>query len=352
MNKAKKFMIQSLLLIIVFLGGLGCITVYIDPYFHFHGPVKGISYRLGNQRYLNDGLARHYEYDAVVIGTSMTENFRTSEVEGLFGLKAIKTPFSGAGYKELSDNLKRYYTYNDNIELVIWGMDMAALIDPWDESKYSEDEYPNYLYDDLWINDIYYLLNKEVLLKGVLPDLLFTVLGRESTTMDDYSWLEEETGKEAVLGDEVLVPPVKEEKGIEGEYAKIPCESIEKNYISVIEQHPETEFYIFIPPYSIAEWADYWSEGSISKFLEVEKTAIEMLAGYENVHIFCFYDEYEIIGNLDNYRDKKHYGPEINTWILECMKNGEHEIAKDNAQEYIDGLYQYFMSYDYNKLYE
>lgn len=338
-------------IIVFILISIMSLVIYIDPYFHFHGPIEKISYRLGNQRYINDGLARHYEYEAVIIGTSMVENFRTSEVEELFGLRAIKTPFSGAGYKELSDNLKRYYTYNDDIKLVIWGMDMAALIDPWDESKYHEDEYPSYLYDSSWVNDIYYLLNKEVLLKGVLPDLLYTMLGRESTTMDDYSWVEEKVGKMAVMGNAFLVRPEKEE-GLLGKYANLPRKSIERNYLSVIKEHPETEFYIFIPPYSIAEWADYWSEGTVSKFLEAERTAIEMLIEYDNVHVFCFYDEYEIIENLDNYRDKKHYSPEVNTQILQSMKNRNNEITEDMLQEYIDGLYHYFITYDYSRLYQ
>lgn len=349
MKKKFGLTIGSILFLLIIIMSL---VAYIDPYFHFHGPMKGISYRLGNQRYLNDGLARNYDYDAVIIGTSMTENFRTSEVEALFGMKAIKTPYAGAGYKELSDSLKRYYTYNEDIKMVIWGMDMSLLVKPWDYSKYSEDEYPDYLYDNSWLNDINYLLNKEVVLKGLLPDLLFTVLGRESTTMDDYSWLEETVGKEAVLGDDVLKMPTMEESGIVGEFAGLPRESIEKNYLSVIKEHPETQFYIFIPPYSIAEWADYWSEGSISKYLETEKTAVEMLIGYDNVHVFCFYDEYEMIENLDNYRDKKHYIPEINTMILESMKSGEHEITQDNIHTYFDTLYHFYSTYDYAKLYE
>lgn len=326
-------------------------VVYVDPYFHFHGPIEGFSYRLGNQRYLNDGLARSFDYNAVIIGTSMTENFKTSEVDDLFGVKSIKTPYAGAGYKELSDSLRRYYSYKGEIEMVIWGMDMDALIKPWDDSKYKEDEYPYYLYDDSLVNDINYVLNKEVILKGVLPGLLYTIQKRDTTSMDDYSRVDDPVGKDVVLGNSILQIPQVTEKGIVGDYAEIPRESIEKNYLSIITEHPETEFYIFVPPYSIAEWADYWSEGSISKYLETEKTAIEMLAGYDNVHMFCFFDNFEEIENLDNYRDKKHYAAHINTMMLEKMKAGKNEITLDNVDEYIEALFQYYSAYDYLSLY-
>jgi len=340
--------------IIVILITVMLLVIYVDPYFHFHGPMEGISYRLGNQRYLNDGLARNFDYEAVIIGTSMTENFKPSEVEELFGKKAIKTPFSGAGYKELADNLKRYYTYNNNIKMIIWGMDMASLCEPWDDSKYKDEEYPNYLYDNLWVNDINYLLNKEVILKGVVSDLLYTILGRESTTLDDYSTFDEESGKEAVLGNDFadIGVPAKKEKGIVGEYAHLPQETIKKNFIPVIEEHPETEFYIFVPPYSIAAWANFWSWGTVSKNLEVEKSAIEMLLDYDNVHAFCFFGEHEIVDNLDNYVDRTHYSADINSLILQKMKNGENEITKDNIDEYFDALFQYYSTYDYSKIYE
>lgn len=38
---------------------------------------------------------RNFEYDAIIIGTSMTENFKTSEADALFAASFIKVPFSG-----------------------------------------------------------------------------------------------------------------------------------------------------------------------------------------------------------------------------------------------------------------
>ena len=73
--KEKKWFIGTLIGIVSILLLLVAMVCVIDPYFHYHASIEGVSYRLGNQRYINDGIARHYDYDAIIIGTSMTENF-------------------------------------------------------------------------------------------------------------------------------------------------------------------------------------------------------------------------------------------------------------------------------------
>lgn len=58
--------------------------------FHYHAPLKFLSYPLVNERYQNNGIVRHFDYDSVITGTSMTENFKTSEAQKLFGSDFIK----------------------------------------------------------------------------------------------------------------------------------------------------------------------------------------------------------------------------------------------------------------------
>jgi len=82
-------------------------TAFIDPFFHFHAPREALSYPLNNQRYQNDGIVRHFDYDALITGTSMTENFRTTEFDALFDSKAIKVCYSGGTFPELVSNLEQ-----------------------------------------------------------------------------------------------------------------------------------------------------------------------------------------------------------------------------------------------------
>lgn len=77
------------------------ICVYIDPFCHYHAPLSGYDYSIVAETvgsmYLNDGIIRHFDFDGVITGTSMTENFKPSEADELFGGKFIKVPLAGSG---------------------------------------------------------------------------------------------------------------------------------------------------------------------------------------------------------------------------------------------------------------
>ena len=85
------------------------ITIYIDPLFHYHKPLEKFNYPIVDERYQNDGIVRNFEYNSIITGTSMVENFMTSEADEIFGSRFIKIPFSGGRYKEINDCLKRGY---------------------------------------------------------------------------------------------------------------------------------------------------------------------------------------------------------------------------------------------------
>ena len=82
------------------------LTAYVDPYMHFHKPLTDrFFYSVNNQRSQNDGIIKNFDYDTIITGSSMTENFRTSEADRFFECNSIKVPFAGATFKELNDNL-------------------------------------------------------------------------------------------------------------------------------------------------------------------------------------------------------------------------------------------------------
>ena len=54
------------------------LVIYVDPFFHYHAPLKGFPYLVDNQLSQNPGMASHMEYDSVILGSSMTVNFQTT----------------------------------------------------------------------------------------------------------------------------------------------------------------------------------------------------------------------------------------------------------------------------------
>ena len=37
---------------------------------------------------------------------------------------------------------------------------------------------------------------------------------------------------------------------------------------------------------------------------------------YDNAHVFCFYDDHELVTNLDNFSDLQHYSGQVSDMIL------------------------------------
>ena len=115
------------------LAALGGLVAVVDPFFHYHGPVKGLAYTLDSERYQNDGISRHFTYDAVLTGTSMTENFKVSLFNQLFGVDAIKIPYGGGYYKEVDEAVWRAISYHPQIKMVFRSLDKSFLMYDKDE---------------------------------------------------------------------------------------------------------------------------------------------------------------------------------------------------------------------------
>ena len=317
MKSNRKWSITFLSVVFFLIVGLGAVTVVIDPYFHYHAPLDSLEYLIDDERYQNDGIMKHFKYDAILTGTSMTENFKTSEFDRLFHVNSIKVPFSGASYKEVNENLERAVEANPDIQLIIRGIDYNALEDSKDSIRYPTEFYPVYLYDNKLYNDVKYILNKSILFNSTLYVLEYTNAGNKTTNLD---------------------------------YQKLQ-EHLQQNIIQLVKQNPQIDFYLFFTPYSIYYWDSLNQSGMLKRQLKLEKEAIEALLPYDNLYLFSFFDEFNMICDLNNYRDIVHYGEHINSQILSWMRNKEHLLTEKNYQEYCDKVYKFYTTYDYDALF-
>ena len=127
----KKIVVIFLTEVLLVLGIAGLLVYYVDPFFHYRKPNPHLFYPLngGLERYINDGILRQFEYDSIITGTSMTENFKVSTCNDLYASNTIKVPFSGATYKEINDNLAKAYKTENEIKFVIRSLDLTHLVE-------------------------------------------------------------------------------------------------------------------------------------------------------------------------------------------------------------------------------
>lgn len=352
MNKKineKKWVLGVVLLAAAALLVVGASNFMVDPCLHYRKSA-GLSYVLFDQRYQNDGITRHYAYDTMITGTSMCENFKTSEADAIFGANSIKVCFSGASYKEINACVERAIKYNENLKTVIRALDIGMIGNNRDYMKY--DSYPEYLYNDTLSDDINYLLNGEIFFTSTCNTLYHTLRGDAPTDFDSYSaW-----GDGLIYGKQVVLPDVTgeifdaPEKEIDAVVLEQARENIEQNVTAVAREYPQIEFYYFLTPYSIAYWANEKSSGMIAQDIELQRILISECLKYDNIHLFSWCDELSLIADLDNYKDAGHYGPWVNTRILEDMKAGQHKLTIENQEEYLKRLETNVSSYDYETM--
>lgn len=350
MNKQKKWFLSTMAGSIIVLVFILILMVIFDPYFHYHGKIPGLSYRLYYERYINPGIVKNFEYDAIITGSSMNQNFKTSQLDELWGTNSVKVAFSGAGFREIKENLDRAFESGNEIKYVLWGVDYNGLFREGHYKKY--DEYPEYLYDKNPFNDVSYVWNKELIFQGLFTNLLMTLQGEEGTSFDEFGSWDAGRGLESILmtyqrSEEIL--PMQTE--ITQLNEAITRWNISSNIIDLANAHPETEFILFYTPYSALYWESIYRDGTLENQLMYEKMATEMMLECENIHLFTFVQETDITNNLENYRDKEHYVTEINELILQWITEGKGLITKENYEEIIEWEREYYMNFDYDSLY-
>lgn len=354
--KARNWTTGWLVLVVTTLLVIGVGVINVDPYFHYHKPyITNYYYVLDNQRSQNDGIVKHFDYNAIITGTSMTENFKTSEMDALFGVNSIKVPFSGGSYKEINDNLIVALENNPDLKTIVRCLDYGRFFDDKDMMREDLGTYPSYLYDNNLFNDVKYLFNKDVIFDRVYK--MYLEKGENGfksgiTTFDNYSrWQSYYTfGINNVLPEGVLSVDSSNEFHLTKEEKEIINKNITQNVTALADQYPDVKFYYFFSPYSIAWWNSLNNNGTIHRQIEAERYVIELILQHPNIYLYSFNNLTDITTDLNNYKDPTHYGEWVNSLMLQWMRNGEYLLTKDNYQEYINEELKFYISFDYSSL--
>ncbi len=350
MKDSMKWLTRFIIALSLTLFVVAGVIVFVDPYLHYHRPLSFISYRYSDERYINDGIARHYDYDTIIIGTSMCENFKPSEWENLTGEKTIKLPFSGGDFMEMHNQLTRAIKYNPSIKTIIWGIDYDALVRPYDYHSY--DAYPEYLYDNNPFNDVQYVLNMAVVYKGVLADLERTISGIPTENLDDYSAWERKGGLGYIMLNYDRLDIPKEMKAcLSGEEKEMVLENVTRNISDLADENPNITFLLFYPPYGLIHWDRSNREGQTLRHFEAEQIATEELLKHDNIRLYNFFDNYELTCNLENYKDPEHYLASVNSWILEQLTNDTWLVTEDNYAERMNKTHDFYYNYDFSSIF-
>ena len=301
-------------------------TVYVvDPFEHYRE--SAILPLYDQESYNNPGIVRNYAYDAVILGTSMVEMSNPSVIDDCFGVQSVKLPMRGSHTAQMGWQLTHVLEKKPDLKLAILAVDAYSLMGPPNDRE----EIFDYMWNDNPLDDVNYLFNRDVLFVRV-PRTLKNIGKPLDTKRDDmFKWVDVVFSEEEVLKT-ISFSPQGEMQPADSRIER-STENIQKHLIPSIEAHPETNFKIYMPPYSAGYWYQMTRGGLSEQQFRSRKLVCELLLDYPNVEIYDFSSRVEWISDLDNYFDYSHHSSEISDALMRAMAAGENRVLSVSDME-------------------
>lgn len=348
----KKKALKGLVVCLVVMMLLPALVTYLfDPFYQYHQPFFNLKASLYDRDNQVAGTIRSFDYDSVLLGSSVAENFDSAFLDEQLGCKTLKVIRASSSVADLLYYMEMAHK-NQEIKNVFWCLDIFALTSPT-EITLKDKSIPRYLHTDTILDDVTYLFNKDIIFKEIPRSVSYS-LQNVNTGGNAYNWAadknfspEQAMRAYSKQGDVLPMTEVSEERKA----------LIAANLAMVLEEvtsHPQTQYTFLFPPYSMLWWDCGHKNGISEEYFYVLEEVFPALLECNNTAIYYFQDEKDIVCNLDYYMDMIHYSPQINQYMLDCIMSGENMITDDNADDFIknmrdtyefiihEGIYKYY----------
>lgn len=344
---AKRFARLSISLTLVLLILVAAVQIAIDPLFQYHQPWFGLKPVVTDERYQNAGVAKTFDYENVILGNSLSENFYVSDVEKVFGGKTVKLTAAGShtsDWKYSLDILK-----NKSPKNILFNLDPYIMNNDSNNLKH---ELPTYLYDYNYLNDVNYLFNFAIVNQYTYQ----TIKKNRSNKIPDYNkifcWDETiKTGKEETL--KHYHRPEKGSEQINADELKQTALSNMDNLNKYYREMPDTQFVFFCSPFSILYWDKVNQNNGLDAWHETYLMVMGDLLKNKNVSVY-FWNDQEILDticNLDYYADEAHYNVNVCKMICNRISNNQGLMNQSNYQDSVNKFFDYLKLYDYDAIF-
>ena len=335
--------VMSLMMIVLFVA----ITCIVDPFFQYR--VKDHSYML-NGMYVCGGLIKNYEYDTLIVGSSMTQNFDMDLFRSELGAKPLHIGLGGMSWRETEELLDAADRAGKASDYYVC-IDLAGFVDD------AKSTLPDYLLEDTLLAKLRYSLSYESWFRFMPADLGISLLkasGHELPEKYAYSVSIdrlEDWSLDYSFGEDIVL-----ENYQSGAYRVSAVETqdlLERmiRHIDLFAGELDMEgvsYHFFFPPYSSLYWCDAQLQGYYGIYQEAKRYFVEKMTNL-GCTVYDFQTA-ELTMDLNHYKDTTHYGEWINSQILQWISRGEHRLTKENYQDYLAETREFYGNYPYASL--
>jgi len=318
---------------------IGCLVaaaafvVWVDPFQQYHLASRyPPRFYFLHHRYINPGLARNQAYDTVVSGSSIMENTPNDLVAKACGGSSVNLSMPAMSASEQRLMLETALA-SQPVKRVIAVLDFNEFAGGIEERQDVAGPLPRYLYDRNPFNDLPYLLSWDVLAKAW--HIVNGDTGEKFTSDPNGAWFWGNVvrfGREQVLRgldlENLNARYRQPRRTFDGMRA-----SFEHNLLPVLAAHPDTEFDLVWPPYSILVWLDFAQRDQVQVSLDFKRYVFEATRGLPKVRVFDLQTDAAVTHDLDRYDDIYHFDPAVNARLVEFVCQGRNRVDASNIGE-------------------
>lgn len=370
--QSKRYTITVLLSAVILLTCQFAALMLVDPLRLFHKPWIRDDYFIRELRFQAAGIIRNTEFDSIILGSSMAANFSPREASRLWDAQFVNISPDGSWLSERSIILN-FALAQKRLKNVIISLDGFHEYGKHQPS-FSATNY-DYLYNENRMDDLKTYLNlkyaKFLLCRNIIvsSDALCKTTKDLETVAEWASfkinskrfgglnkWFELKNNgqiKQAIMnivedaraiktGTAEILNKEDYSKQVRGEQL-----SFDHYVIHYIKENPDTQFYLYFPPYSRMSKAllKKTRPGEYNQYIERMRYVVSAIERYPNAKTYGF-DHLEFTNDIANYKDPSHHHPRFNSAVLRWMKSNDHELTGHNIETYITTVSELAKNYD------
>jgi hypothetical protein len=320
----------------ILLSSMFLLVYSYDTYSYYR--IKDNRLKINASEYLNPGIAKHAQYDAVLIGSSVVQNFDMDLVNSVLGSKTIKLTVRGMTDDQRADVLS-LVNRERKPKKIIYGFDLFSF-DP--SNAQNEASFPRYLYNESWFDDFRYIYGYENWFRFMPASILYEI-GSEfgaipkglSVSVDCVGQWDAECSK-AVVQERYAAHSSDKAQAFSPGLRRGMLTRVE-SLIDELDICSEWgEVIVIFPPYSSLYWHELKLLGKYDVYVDIKRLACARMIQNPNIRVLDF-QGIEQTTDLDHYMDSKHYDDLIYSLMTKELNQGAYRIKTEEDVDRVAG---------------
>lgn len=312
-------------------------TVYVvDPYMVFHNNWIHPGKVHENFRIQSFGIINNYDFDSIIMGTSMLENTSGVEAAEKLGGTWVNLSMSGSSYFEKVTVLN-YAIKNQDLKRVIFSLDWD-----FDKANHFENTFSEDLYTKSDFESRFNMYMNKFALKCIFgiadcrhvpdnfdrPNAWYAIKSLKMRFGGFENWKANISSSQIKQAFDILLSTGGLNAVRIAEYQAI----LDNYLVPMVTNNPDTKFEIMVPPYSLLWWSRY--KADFDTVVLPYREIFANLLKYDNVNIYWFYDM-DFVSDIAIYKDLTHYHQDINSLMIDSIQKGKNIISMENYEQKI-----------------